>query len=99
MIQYHPNETKSVSGSSYPGSSRVEKFYAGLGIACFIAWLVLAGLGFGRPGQFLGALGLLAIFGIVRTALVYKDESEPPQDPSEITPAQRVRNAHRKPDR
>gem|GEM_PF-6853127 len=99
MIQYHPNETKSASGSSYAGSSRIEKFCTGLGIACFVAWLVLAGLGFGGPGQFVGALGLLAIFGIVRTAFVYSDASEPPHDPSEIIPAQRVRSAHRKSDR
>ena len=96
MIQRLPGDLNPVSGEPYP-SSRTDKFCTGLGIACFAALLVLHGLGFGGSGGYsLGFLVLVVVFVAVRSALGRENPGGPTHDPSEITPAQRVDNAHRK---
>ena len=87
--------------------SRVEKFYFGLGILCFIAYLVMRFLGYGGPGTYFAAIGLgVVVFvlgGVVVSIFrsVFRQERARDQsdDTSEISPAQRVRNAHRRPHR
>jgi hypothetical protein len=96
MIQRLPGDLNPASGEPYP-SSRTDKFCTGLGIACFAAVLVLHGLGFGGSGGYsLGFLVLVVVIGAVRSALGLEKPGGPAQNASEIAPAQRVDNAHRK---
>ena len=87
--------------------SRVEKFYFGLGILCFVAYLVMRFLGYGGSGAYFAAIGLgVVVFvlggvvvSILRTGSRQEGARNQSDDASEISPAQRVRNAHRRPRR
>ena len=95
MIQRHPDETNSASGDSYP-STRLDKFCVAVGIVCLVALMVLELIHFDGSGYDFGFLALMFLAIVVRAAIGHTDAGLRPDDPPDITPAQRVNNAHRK---